>query len=736
LIIYRCLSKDGNYINWGETSDSEGFRGRYKGKYRASYNYETFLNEIDIGDYQSGQDKKLHKIATSLGFKLYTKDSPELFITSSISKNPNLALSIIDYITEAYFIKVLTEREIVKNVQVMRKKELKTVSFKSREYQLKDVIEPALALKDNKVKAIFMPPRGGKSITTLYYLAQKGKNNILIITGKPNEVRDAWKNPIKEFFDFHKMSVDIVSIQKICSAKLDEEEEVDLTKLEKISHYIKNLSYDYDAIIFDEFHWGCWHTKYTSVFQSLKKELLLVTGTPAVPADIYKYIGTDHVFSVKVDTLIDYGICIPQKLCHLTYNDECIEIAKLTYEEYKDFLEQLFDKQIGFYKKLQHGLIVVKGIKEAANLRAIVESFSDLSVINLAGSIKLPKRTSLEQYINGEISAAEKVGNKTLFVTCDRAMCGVSIPKLNYIVWLIDQENISMNRSEQANARNMMALPNKEAWVFYISTSLMINASLEYDPNIANSLNAQLENAFRNDKIKIKSKDVMTFHRMDIESGIFKPIKDYEKNFVEKYKDDFFKGMTKDFVSSIVDGLIDKLEFVQLGKGGSPNKIQHQLFETNAAIEKETKGSNRTNEQEFKSSKKFSKEQILDLILLIKLGFKQLENFIGQKNLEILTASYVKDSKKFDAYFKQQKFDWKKAVFVILIEKFYMNKEMFWKTFNIDKKLEWATPNLDFYWHMKDKGCDVTLFNIVDVWSQKEIEFIKVNKLLRKIPHL
>ena len=715
------------YINIGEAMD--GWAARYaKGKGRGQ---QIHIDDIHINDDDTyGQDKKIHKILVDL--ECVPSDfSPEVFVADSISKDKDVVVSIVDYIIISYFIHGLSEMVIKKNVRLMKKKDYLTVSFTNREYQ-KEIIDSFIALNDNNIKALFIPPRGGKSITTSYYLMKRNKTSILIVSGKPNEVRDAWKKLPNQFFDFHNMHFAIKSIQGIGAAVGDDEQ------FKTILDYLLEITQDYDAIVLDEFHWGVWHEKYTSALQQLGKEIILVTGTPNVPAKIYDSISPTHVKSISNETLIQNKICTRLSMCHLTYNGNEIEMEKLQSHEQADFLEKLFDRQSQFYKKMQNAFVVVKSVEAASNLCKITERFIGLKTVDLTAAWRSKidakyRKLSLEEVVNQVLIDNEANGDKTIFVTISRAMCGVSVKNVNYLIWLVDQENMGINRMEQSNARVAMYVPGKESFIFFISASLMIGASLEYNPTLTN-VNNLLAESYANQNFEVRKLE--TISRLDVEFGMWKPIPDYEKDFIIKHKEDFFKGVNKSQVNGLVDMLIRELDFIDGLSTSKPNKIAESLFDTGEIYAKGNGKKKGVSAKEPKEKKEnvLSPQQVLDMMLLLKLtDGKLLDKFIGKNNLKKLVIVYLKHEHLFEDYFKHvnsiEDYEAMRAVSSIVFKKFPMPKDGFDTYFNkhLNNKDNFGTLNFDFYIYMKNHDCNVKLFDIMNIWTEDHIEYLQVN---------
>ena len=716
------------YINIGESKN--GWEGRYsKGKGRGQQEY---IKDIHINDDNvHGQDKKIHKILVDLNCKP-SDFSPEVFVADSISKDKDVVISIVDYIIISYFIQGLPETIIKKNVRLMKKKDYLIVSFTDREYQ-KEIIDAFLALKDNNIKALFIPPRGGKSITTSYYLMKRNKTNVLVVSGKPNEIKDAWKKLPNQFFDFHNMHFTVKSIQGIGAAVGDDEQ------FKTILDYLLEITQDYDAIVLDEFHWGVWHEKYTSALQQLGKEIILVTGTPNVPAKIYDSIAPTHVKSISNETLIQNKICTRLSMCHLTYYGNEIEMEKLQPHEQADFLEKLFDKQSQFYKKMQNAFVVVKSVEAATNLCKITERFIGLKTVDLTAAWRTKidakyRKLSLEEVVNQVLIDNEANGDKTIFVTISRAMCGVSVKNVNYLIWLVDQENMGINRMEQSNARIAMYVPGKESFVFFISASLMIGASLEYNPTLTN-INNLLAESYTNQNFEIRKLESIS--RLDVEFGMWKPIPDYEKDFIIKHKEDFFKGVNKSQISGLVDMLIHELDFIEGLSNSKPSKIAESLFDTGETYAKSTnkkKGVKESKEKNEKDEKVLSPQQVLDMMLLLKLtNGKLLDKFIGKNNLRKLIIVYLKHEHLFEDYFKSvnsiEDYEAMRAVSSIVFKKYPLQNNDFNKYFEkyLNKKDNFGTLNFDFYIYMRNYECNIKLFDVMNIWNEDHKKYLQVN---------
>jgi len=301
------------------------------------------------------------------------------------------------------------------------------------------------------------------------------------------------------------------------------------------------------------------------------------------------------------------------------------------------------------------------------------------------------------------------------------------------MVWMIDQENVSLNRMEQTNARIAMAIPEKTCRVFFISASLMIGASLQYNPTIGHTNDLLAEGYAKN---SFAFNTSMTFNRMDIEVGAWRPIVDYEKDFVMKHKANFFLGVNNGVVLGLVNGILDDLDFVDLGKRPADvGKIKEDLFDTGKEYAKGSNSSKKSSQSAKKDGKeKLTPEQVLNIVYLMSEGkIRWLDCFIGgRNNLEKLLLLYFENKAKFDEFFANRNMDIQKAVFSIIVkDAYYLNEDKFFDIFSIpqDKTAAIGTMNLDFYWHLAHRGYNVTLFDIeeFEVWSLFQREFLRVN---------
>jgi len=765
--IYLAYMDGKKKLNIGETVNT--WHDRYGPKERSA---QTFIKEIEIGDFLPGEhtDTQIHKILKKMGAKsaadINAGESTEVFIVDTIAKEEEKAIQIVEYIISSLYLnrpdsKKIKEgrlrpipekltNSIVADCLKIKSSELKTVNFNGREFN-KKIVDEWLTTPANEIKGLFAYPRAGKSITTAYYFKKRGYKNIGIFSGKPSEIKDAWGELNKTFIDFMDMHFDMISLQKL---GIDAERDED-----RLFQVIKEVckKNKYDAIAVDEFHYGMWHAKYTKALESLKIEVIIITGTPYVPSEIFKTIKEENIKVVSYAQLVESGICVPSQHFHLKPAEENITLENFDSENIGPFLDDLFNDQTDFYKNLDHGLIVVKNNNFAKAITAYIsKKYPSIEAIQISGGLKIT--SSLEKKLNKHIEEVTEIRDgkmsykkRVLFVTCNRGLCGISVPALNYLVWLTDQTEMSLNKFQQANARVTMVHGEKTyGRIFYLSLALAVKAVLEYKPTYGMSSQGLKQMYLNSDyeQAEYNTLHECAFGEYRLRNGAFVAVDGDFKDIAPQYiKQILGEEIFYEKIKFRLRPFIEKIDWSKISLDGKAVKavLNKQVFKTESEVAKtaptKKKGVNtqlddngNTTDKVNESEMQKREQWLLDMLVVRKVLGKDivniLSNSLDESELSVIEEIFSTIELEANDIFYDENIE--SENFVKILFKYFLNSQArvylpkeHVNTLFGEPEGAIGTLNLELYLHMKTVGQDVSLCNVDNVWTEDEKEILK-----------
>src|SRR5574344_295637 len=323
--------------------------------------------------------------------------------------------------------------------------------------------------------------RFGKTFTSYEIAKELNYGNILIMTFRPSDTKEAWlsdlnshqhfkeyqffnQNEIKAYSEFTGKKVLFISFQKAkVSAEFEE---------------VKKL--DFDMIIIDEDHIGAHRVENRDLLNELNKDFTLVlTGTPELELisdefgsnDFYKFDYVDEqelkeqpdtaAYYADMPKLELYSFDLSQKFAHTIQDlhgfalSEFFHVAteKFVYAPYvnkvldyismqNDDASSLPDVGLGIFANpdfdMSHGLWKLPSIKACKLLKELLNKhkfFKDFEVEVLPESDKSPK----------QIEKVCKEKSRTIWLTVMKNTVGVTVKNWTYTISLYGSDSSSLS---------------------------------------------------------------------------------------------------------------------------------------------------------------------------------------------------------------------------------------------------------------------------------------------------